>query len=372
MIKILFLIHDLGQGGAEKVLVNLVNNMDREKFSITVMALFGGGVNEQFLKKDIRYLTIFPKPFPGNSHLMKLFSPKKLHTWFIREKYDIEVAYLEGPSARIISGCQDERTKLVSWIHCTLDSKSAVSSSFRTYEEAALAYNRMDELVFVSNSVRDIFLRNLSYAGKTTVLYNTVESDEIRKLALESTNEITDKNEIRLISVGTLKEIKGFDRLLRIVDRLVKEGNSISLYLLGTGPLEEKIKMYIKENELDNHVFLLGYQTNPFKYMSKCDLYVCSSYAEGFSTAVTEALILGLPVCTVEVSGMIEQLGENNQYGIVTKNCEESLYYALKTLILQPNILSSYRIKAYERGKCFRKQETVLAVENMFISLIVS
>ena len=50
-MKILFLIHDLGQGGAEKVLVNLVNNMDHEKFDITVIALFGGGVNEQFLDK---------------------------------------------------------------------------------------------------------------------------------------------------------------------------------------------------------------------------------------------------------------------------------------------------------------------------------
>ena len=75
MIKILFLIHDLGHGGAEKVLVNLVNNMDPEKFDITVMALFGGGVNEQFLKPHIRYQTVFSRTFRGNSHLMKLLPP---------------------------------------------------------------------------------------------------------------------------------------------------------------------------------------------------------------------------------------------------------------------------------------------------------
>ena len=46
MLKVLFLIHDLGHGGAEKVLVNLVNHLDRSKFDITVLALFGGGVNE--------------------------------------------------------------------------------------------------------------------------------------------------------------------------------------------------------------------------------------------------------------------------------------------------------------------------------------
>lgn len=72
MTRILFLIHDLSHGGAEKVLVNLVNNMDRSKFDISVIALFGGGVNEQFLKPDIHYRAIFRRPFRGNSHLMKL------------------------------------------------------------------------------------------------------------------------------------------------------------------------------------------------------------------------------------------------------------------------------------------------------------
>ena len=57
--RVLFLIHDLGHGGAEKVLVNLVNNMDRNKFDITVMALFGGGVNEQFLKPEILTVLFF-------------------------------------------------------------------------------------------------------------------------------------------------------------------------------------------------------------------------------------------------------------------------------------------------------------------------
>lgn len=74
MTKILFLIHDLGQGGAEKVLVNLVNNLDRSKFDISVTALFGGGVNEQFLKSDIHFRAVFPKEVPGNSKLTQIGS----------------------------------------------------------------------------------------------------------------------------------------------------------------------------------------------------------------------------------------------------------------------------------------------------------
>ena len=113
MVKILFLIHDLGHGGAEKVLVNLVNNMDPSKFDISVTALFGGGVNEQFLAPHIHFRAVWPRAIPGNSHLMKLLTPKQLHRFCVKEHYDIEVSYLEGPSARVVSGCEDVDTDCV-------------------------------------------------------------------------------------------------------------------------------------------------------------------------------------------------------------------------------------------------------------------
>ena len=118
-------------GGAEKVLVNLVNHMDRSKFDITVMTLFDEGVNRQFLASDIKYKSCFRKSVPGNSHIMKLFSPEFLHRTLIKENYDIEVAYLEGPAARIISGCTDKNTKLFSWIHIEFETSAEASASFR-------------------------------------------------------------------------------------------------------------------------------------------------------------------------------------------------------------------------------------------------
>ena len=74
-IKILFLIHDLMHGGAEKVLLNLVNNMDHEKFDITVQTLFDVGVNKQFLSDKVHYKTCYKKMFRGNTKYFKLFSP---------------------------------------------------------------------------------------------------------------------------------------------------------------------------------------------------------------------------------------------------------------------------------------------------------
>ncbi|MBR0136232.1 MAG: glycosyltransferase, partial [Clostridia bacterium] len=98
--------------------------------------------------------------------------------------------------------------------------------------------------------------------------------------------------------------------------------------------------------------------------------FVCASMAEGFSTAATEALIVGTPVCTVEVSGMKEMLGENNEYGIVTENSEEGLYRGIKSLLDDPELLAHYKRKAEERGRSFSTETTVKAVEDMLLSLI--
>lgn len=370
MVRVLFLIHDLGQGGAEKVLVNLVNNMDRQKFDITVMALFAGGVNEQFLKEHIRYITIFPTTFPFNSHIMKVVSPMMLHRLFIKEKYDIEVSYLEGPSARIISGCQDKETKLVSWIHVEQHSMKKLSMSFRNEQEAIYCYNRFEQTVCVSEYVKKDFCQILGFDKKIDVLYNTVESDEIRELSKEDAPDICVKNDqYRLIAVGTLKESKGYERLLRIVNRL-KNLYNIHLYILGVGPLQERLETYIKENNLNKNVTLLGYHTNPYKYVAKCDLFVCSSFAEGFSTAVTESLIVGTPVCTVEVSGMKELLGDKNEYGIIVDNDEEALYQGIKSCIQDPNKLKYYKSQALKRGQNFNTESTVKSVETLFENLV--
>jgi len=156
MIKVLFLIHDLSVGGAEKVLVNLVNNMDKSKFDVTVMSLFDVGVNKQFLKDDVKYKFCFKRPIPGNSHYMKLLSPKRLYKWLIKDNYDIIVSYLEGPTARIVGGTPDG-VKVVSWVHCTMHDENELSMSFRSFEECRKCYNRADAMVYVSNGVMDAF-----------------------------------------------------------------------------------------------------------------------------------------------------------------------------------------------------------------------
>lgn len=369
--KVLFLIHDLSLGGAEKVLVNLVNNMDQEKFDISVTALFGGGINEQFLNRNIHYNVVFRKCFPGNSHIMKLFTPKSLYRYIVKEYYDIVVSYLEGPSARIISGCPDENIKLVSWIHIEQHTKKNAARAFRSYEEAVRCYQKFDRTVCVSGSVKEDYRKIFPQIENISVLYNTNETDEIlRKKDEPVEDDIFLEGEFRICGVGKIVPVKGFDKLAGIHKRLREEGYFVHTYILGAGPEKEKIEKFIMENKLQQSFTFLGYQTNPYKYVSKCDLFVCSSMAEGFSTAATEALIVGTPVVTTPVAGMREMLGENDEYGIISEMSEESLYEKIKLLIDDSEKLEHYKKKAFLRGNDFSKEKTVKEVEKLFLDVI--
>lgn len=370
MKKILFLIHDLSVGGAEKVLVNLVNNLDRNKFDITIISMFGGGVNEKFLRDDIRYKSVFKKPFKGNSHFMKLFTPKFLHKWFIKDKYDIEVSYLEGPSARVISGCPNSDTKLVSWIHSMQGTKDVASGSFRSFSESEKCYKKFDKTVCVSEGVKDAFASVYPKLDNFEILYNTNESAQIIEKSKESVEDnLFFENEIKIIGVGKVSENKGFDRLARIQKKLSDENYNVHTYILGVGPDKEQLERFCAENNIADKFTFLGYQTNPYKYVSKCDMYVCSSFSEGFSTAATEALIVGTPVVTTLVSGMEEMLGKDNEYGVITENNEEALYEGIKRLLDDPDLLAHYKKQAEIRGKFFSTENTVKAVEDMLLGL---
>ena len=195
MKKILFLINNLCQGGAEKVLVNLVNNLDKSKYDITLMTVCNEGVNRQFLDKDIKYKYIFGRHIPKIFDVLKILSPQLLHKIFIKETYDIEVAYLHGSCARIISGCPNRDTKLISWIHGTKTDESDASAGFRNFEEAKECYGKFSKICCVSQSVEEAFNKIFHYEDKTITIYNVNETDKIDELAKEKI-DIEFKNNI--------------------------------------------------------------------------------------------------------------------------------------------------------------------------------
>lgn len=367
--KILFLIPNLAHGGAERVLVNLANNLDSQKYDVTVQTLFDVGVNRQYLQPQVRYIPGWKKMFRGNSYVQLLFTPHFLYRRLIRESYDIVIAYLEGTTSRIVSGCNNPDIKTVAWIHTGMIRPSLASRCFRSLKEAQKCYSRINQMVMVSSDVQKQFSKQ--FPGiESCVLYNTNETGQIiQKAALPVTDACFNKESFTVCTVGKLISLKGFDRLLTVHKRLLDEGLHHTVYILGIGEEEEKLRQKIREYGVEDSFVLLGFRDNPYQYVSRCDLYVCSSRREGFSTAVTEALIVGTPVVSTDCSGARELLGENNEYGIVVENSEDGIYGGMKKMLSEPETLAHYRRMAGERGKCFSKEKTVQAVEEMLDNL---
>ena len=368
MKTVLFLIPTLGGGGAEKVLVNLANNLDKSKYDVTIQTVFKSGVNRQFLNEVVFLIEGRIKLFSGNVLFQKLFSPRFLYNRIIGKRYDIVVSYLESPTTRIVAGCPYTDSKLVNWIHTVLN-KDRAYYCFRSKSEAKKLYGKYNYTACVSRDVKESFDRIFNSQLKCKVLYNTVDSELIVEQGRETYTESVFSDEFNVISVGRLIKEKAFERLVAAQRRLLDEGIKFHIYILGTGYEEQKLKQLIAINNLNSNFHLLGFDKNPQKYVSKADLFVCSSRREGFSTAVTEALILGVPVVSTLVSGAHELLGENDEYGIVTENSEEGVYHGLKQMLTNPELLQHYRRQAVQRGKKFSKENTVKAVERMFDSL---
>lgn len=371
MIKVLFFIPNLAHGGAERVLVNLVNHMDHRRFDITVQTMFDTGIYQSKLNKEIRYIGGFPWYFRGNTLVYKIFSPKQLYKMYIKEEYDIIVSYLEGPSARVISGCTNSKTKLINWIHIELENQKYATHVFRSIREAEACYKRFDRIVCVSETVKDSFNNIFRVDVPVEVFYNTVESEVIRKNSEKLVKDIDFKSdEINIISVAKLMKSKGYDRLVKIQKKLRDDGFKTHVYIVGKGEELSHLEKMIEENNIKDSWTFIGFKNNPYKYVKNADLYVCSSRKEGFSTAVTEALIVGTPVVSTSCSGATELLGYNNEYGIVTENNEDALYEGIKKMISNKSVFNYYKEQAAIRGSKFSTDETVKAIEDMLEEVV--
>ncbi|MBR3241545.1 MAG: glycosyltransferase [Parasporobacterium sp.] len=371
MISVLFLIPTLDRGGAENVLVDLVNHMDQNKFRITVQTLFDKDSQKHRLKEGIEYKSFLYKQFHGNSRIMARIPAGLLYRIIVRKRYDVVVSYLEGPTTHIISGCPYADSKKVAWIHSAHDRGRGFSAGFRSKAAAIKVYKELDKIVCVAKTVKDKIDETAeTLFTNSCVLYNTINAQEILQRSQEELGGFAfPEDEFCIISTGKITEVKGYDRLAVVQKKLKEEGYKTHVYILGTGKDKEKIEEYTERNGIKDSFTFLGFQENPYKYVAKADLFVCSSRREGFSTAVTEALILGVPVVSTNCSGAYELLGENNEYGIVTENDEEALLEGVTIILDDPVLLQKYRIAAKERGESFNSEQTVGEVEKMLLQI---
>ena len=367
MKKVLFLIGSLQGGGAEKVLVDTVNSLDPQKYQITVQTLFDEGVHKGKLSDKVRYKTIIR----CKSGLLRKLVAKLLffglgtkfaYKAFVRNDYDYEIAFLEGLPTKIISKSTEKKAKKIAWVHIDLCKFPDSWKAYGSEKKEGNAYGCFDKVFCVSKAVEDAFRSKYSLTkAKIGTLYNTIDDTAIIEASKEDAS-LPSVIHPCFISVGRLTEQKGYDRLLRIHKRLIDEGYMHSLVIIGEGHLRVEFEKYIADNSLQDSVWLLGFQSNPYKYIRKADVFVCSSYAEGYSLVVTESVLCGTPVIATEVSGIREPV-DTPRCSVVVENDENALYTALREVLANPTVLESYRAELRTKKNCFARDKLISAFE---------
>lgn len=368
--KILFLIESFAGGGVEKVFIDLINNMDISKYDITVMSIWDYGVRKKDLRKDVKYKSIFPN-IRGISRVFHNFVEKSdgslLYKLVIREKYDIEIAFIEGRATKIIGASTNPNSKKIAWVHIDLSQGHWTSRVFReSLQREKECYKKFNDIVFVSNSAKEGF-KNLfgDDFDNLQVKYNPIIAEEVVKKAEEEVNDIEKPKDKRLlVTSGRLVSQKGYESLLEVCNKLNRDNIKYELWILGEGWARPKLEELINKYNLSN-VKLLGFKENPYKYISKGDLFVCSSKNEGFSLVIAEAMILGLPVISTNCSGPNELLNFG-QFGYMVENNEEALYEGLKEIINNDEKLKYYKKKSKERIDFFNYKNRISDIERLF------
>ncbi len=371
MKKIMIMNNTLSGGGAEKVLQTLLYNLDYKKYDVTLYSMHKEEIKSNF-PKEIHYKIVFG--YEGDNKFVNrcmayikgvIFnkcSSRVFYKLFFHEKYDVEIAFIEGESTKIIAGSTNKKSKKYAWVHIDLCNNPWTSFLYKNTQEERKYYNCFDKVFCVSNSVREAFISKFKIPeNKVFVQYNPINKEEIIKKAKEKC-DIQDKVKLRLVSVGRLVEQKGYDRLLNIALKLKNQGLDFELIILGEGEERKNYEKFINENNLMDMVWLMGFKENPYPYMAQSDIFVCSSRSEGFSTVVSEAVVLGLPVISTDCAGIKELFG-NEECGIIVENNEEALYEALYIALSNPKSLEKYREGSLRRGKNFSLQETMKEIE---------
>ena len=171
--------------------------------------------------------------------------------------------------------------------------------------------------------------------------------------------------------MGRLSPEKGYVRLVKIAANLRDKGYNFHIVIVGDGPARESVVQTINECNANEIVTLTGAQTNPHKYTSKADAFICSSYREGYSTACTEAAILGVPIITTCVAGG-EEIIDDAECGILTGMSDLDLETALQQVLDNPSLLVEWKAimkRTSEKFKLNARRERMLSFFDEFSKL---
>lgn len=380
MKKILFLHPELVVGGAEKVLLNLLKELDRTKFEVTLV-LRNKAVWDNQIPKDIKTYYLFDKnprrSGPLLSRLYKytmIFFPWIIWKLFgVKGTFDIAVAFHE-PMLWYLP-CMN--SKRVTWVHTDyaalpyppeikeLANKDGCLAK-QILRLRRKVINKCDYAVFVAKSAVYGYVSYNSFPkSKTVVCYNLNGEEDILKLAKEDIKVETwnNYNGVKLLSVGRIADQKAMHRLLPMMKHIKEQGIDAKLYIVGDGPLRKELQEQIDNDSLHDDIIILGFDQNPYKYIADAKLLICSSVYEAYCTVTKESILLETPFVTTLCSGMEEQVGGTNA-GVIVENDEDTLYVPVIQILLDANRYTLMKEDIRKRHKELSDKTSLEGIES--------
>jgi glycosyltransferase involved in cell wall biosynthesis len=366
MKKILFGITSLTLGGAERVLVDIANNLS-SKYDVTIFTIYAKGELESQLDKNVKLKSLYDISYLELSKFQKHFiMPLKLllfnnriYNKKIKNNYDVEVAFLEGPITRLFS-TKNKNTKKIAWIHNDISlvfGKGIKSKIKRNIDKKT--YKKYEKLIFVSKDNLKKFVQ--VYPGlknEKSVIYNYIDKNKVIEKSNEKQIDEFNNNGINFVTVARLVEQKAIDRLIRVHKRLIDNNLKHNIYVIGDGPLKAKLDEQIKSEKVNATFKLLGKKENPYPYIKNADYFCLLSYFEGYGMVLEEAKILEKQVVITDTAA--REAVENYKNSTILANDENAIYEGLKEIILNGQKNNTENKEIYNNTKIIEEIINVL------------
>ncbi len=354
--KLLFIYGPLGGGGAERVLIDFLSNLDQEKYDIDLCLMTEEGILLPEVPTHINIIPLWPtytnyyklafrlSKWGMTDYLFKRVLAKKLSS-----KYDVEISFLEGMPVKL-HALMDSTAEKITWIHCDLYNFHYTDHQFKKGEELR-AYSKMDRIVCVSKDALVAFNKRFPTCNTPKeVIYNPVDIAKIHRLSISFMPTETDK--FNIVTVGRLTMPKKIDRILRLAARLENEGIFCHFRIVGDGELKTELQELVKELQIEDCIEFVGFVKNPYPYIKHADLMVVSSGFEGFGLVVCEAMCLGTAVVSTKTAGPVEII-DDDQYGLLCEHDDEAIYQAVKKMIQDNSLRKHYQEMGNKRAVDF-------------------
>lgn len=379
-VNILFKHRSMEMGGVEKVLLNLLENLDKNQFEISLALNLNQGELRNFIPSDITTyrLTKGKEDFPENYILNKFnlflrgiklkifkFFPIIPNKFLINNTADIEIA-LGFTMFDDVLNSSNKNSKKIGWFHTEIsylkDKKLAVKLSNQI--------EQFDYVFFGSIQTYEDFIKEFPniILPPNQVIRNPIFKEEILKKSEEFIPDILSKDLV-LVSVGRLDSRKGHNVLIDVHLGLLNKGIKNKIYLIGDGIEKDKLNARIKENKINHTFILLGSLLNPYPYVKNADIFILPSESEGWPLILAEALILKKHILATDVGGVSELITHKKNGYLVNYNNEE-IQKGIEELINDEILFQSIKNELENKSETFNNEEIYNTIEEVFLDLL--